>query len=246
VTVVDSTLLATTTRIWEWGYPSWYSWALFSTTTEALRVRNSTVTLVNSWLQGADRITVNSLTFPRWDRRPAAVIESGLLQIGPYTILSGGTGAGIQTGAFVHQTPGVGQVVRDPRTTLLSSGFQYPTQGQWLHATFHDWIVAGEPYRVGVAGPPNGFALLASGSAAITPLPTSLGLLAIDPTSLQMIGASTLDAANGHHEWNFVCPTNVPNGHVFAFQAAVIGPTGAVSLTLPSPFTVGWQHGRMP
>jgi len=119
-----------------------------------------------------------------------------------------------------------------------------------VHAVTHDFVVAGETYRVAVAGPANGFALLAVGSALFPRLPTSLGTLAIDPSSLQIIGAAAIPATVGYYvgnpAWNLPCPTNVPYGHVFAFQAAVLDPTGAITLTAPSPFTVGWQHGRIP
>ena len=249
VTAIDSNLLVTTTRIWQLGYMVYPPpFVEFSTTTEALRIRNSSVTLVNSWVWGADRITYNSYSPARWAPRPGAVIESGELIIGPFTILTGGSDSTGPREAFVRQTPGVGYVVRDPRTTLLGNlpGAGYATQNKWQHSTFHSWIVAGEPYQVVVAGPSGGFALLGVGSALTTPLHTGFGLLAIDPASLQLIGASSLASPNGDHQWTFVCPTNVPNGYVSAFQAAVLDPVDGFSLTLPSPFTVGWQHGRMP
>jgi len=31
-----------------------------------------------------------------------------------------------------------------------------------------------------------------------------------------------------------------------AVPAAVLDPTGAVTLTAPSPFTIGWEHLRIP
>ena len=36
----------------------------------------------------------------------------------------------------------------------------------------------------------------------------------------------------------------LPLGHLFGFQAAVLDPTGAISLTLGTPFTVGWEAGQ--
>lgn len=108
----------------------------------------------------------------------------------------------------------------------------------------HDWVVAGEPYRVWVTGPRNGFAFLAVGGAApgVTWTGTELGF----PLPGQVIGLAALDPVDGIHRWDLTCPAVVPSGPLFVFQALVLDPTGAVSLTTPSPFTVGWQHGRMP
>jgi hypothetical protein len=62
----------------------------------------------------------------------------------------------------------------------------------------------------------------------------------------QLIGLAALDQTTGLTQWSFTCPGNVPTGPLFAFQSVVLDSTGTMSLTIPSPFTVGWRNGRIP
>ncbi|MEO6593939.1 MAG: hypothetical protein ABIP94_04215, partial [Planctomycetota bacterium] len=75
---------------------------------------------------------------------------------------------------------------------------------------------------------------------------TSLGPLAITPASLTLLDIAPLSATNGAFEWTLHCPSTAAIAHAFCLQAAVLSPSGTLSLTVPSPLTVGWPHGQIP
>jgi len=121
-----------------------------------------------------------------------------------------------------------------------------PPQPTDIHAAYHSWMIAGEPYRVSVAGPSNGFALLLLGDWMPTPITTPFGPLAVDPVWAWFVAVAFLPAPYGYVEWTFACPSTAPNAHAFAFQALTLSPTGQLGLSAPSPLTVGWRHGGIP
>ncbi len=250
---IDSTALLTTTfvapvSIWP-GIP-------YEQTSEALRVSNSNVTLIGSVLYGNDGYyPPPNPAFPQqdWRERPAAVIESGTLRVGPATYLYGGlTGYPYplnRAWAYRFAPPATGTVEQDPRSLIYlmpDPPFVPPPIPTDIPATYHAWVVGGENFAVTVIGPPNGFALLAVGDWQPVPMPTSLGPLAITPCSLTILELAPLSASIGSFEWTLHCPTSAVVAHAFALQAAVLAPNGTLSLTVPSPLTVGWPHGQIP
>ena len=71
-------------------------------------------------------------------------------------------------------------------------------------------------------------------------------MLAMDPFTAGVIGLRRLSSI-GEAVWPMNCAVQAGVAHAFAFQAAVLdSSTGAISLTVPSPFTVGWPHGHRP
>jgi hypothetical protein len=251
IAVTDSTLLLSNTWLQAWFYPFPSS---YNTSTEMLRLIRSNVTMVVCTMYPAG----DGSTMPggRLRARRGAILEGSTLTIGPGTTLRGGEYIGgldpwgqplwVLSEAYTTLPPLSSQVLVDPRGA--HSGYttgSTPPQPTWAHASVHRYIVAGEDYLHSACGPPNGFAILAAGSKAITPIPTGHGLLAIDPPSLVVLGAVPLDQYGWHHI-TLRCPPYVPSSWQFAFQAAVLSPQGDISLTVPSPFTVGWQHGRIP
>ena len=58
----------------------------------------------------------------------------------------------------------------------------------------------------------------------------------------QVDGPLSVDASR--FEWTSFYPSVAPQGHDFAFQAALIAANGALSLSLPSPYGVSWVSGR--
>jgi hypothetical protein len=42
------------------------------------------------------------------------------------------------------------------------------------------------------------------------------------------------------------CEPTARIAHAYAFQAIMLAPDGTLQLSEPSPFTAGWQHGRIP
>ncbi|MEO6594000.1 MAG: hypothetical protein ABIP94_04535, partial [Planctomycetota bacterium] len=113
-------------------------------------------------------------------------------------------------------------------------------------AVFHDGLVGNETFHVSVAGPPGGCALLALGDLTPFPQATPFGTLAVDPLTITTIGFATLPPPNGWYEWTLFCPSSAAVAHAFVFQAMTLAPNGAMSLTVPSPFTVGWPAGQVP
>ena len=242
LTLTDSTMVLTNTVV-GWRWPQIYPYG-YTSTGPGILLRNSNATLIASAVLGASEGGPSASLAAR----PGARVESGTLTIGPYTSLRGGyTVQGLSNSSYYLPNPSLGQVFLDPRADPLTfSGLPYPTPIT-LNVTYHDWIVAGETYHIATAGPPGGWGLMAVGSAAITPVPLfGWGNLAMDPMSVQVIGMRQLDPIDGWTEWTMRCPAMVGTGHVFAFQAAVLAPNGAISLTLPSPFAVAWPHGQVP
>jgi hypothetical protein len=259
IQLTDSSLLLSSTWVtWvaPWlpgGQPS----INYTQTREALRLRNSNATLIASRVDGVREFRLNPPS--NWWEKPGAIIESGTLTIGPASLIRGGLfdtgfvdpwGQPIWdfTNGYELLSPQaqvfcdrLGQYSLHPYIPLRSP----PAQPTTLHATYHGWIVANEQYQVWTAGPPNGFAILAAGSAAIAPLPLPVGTLAIDPSFLVVLGAAPLDS-RGIATWTLHCPVYVPVSYLFAFQAGVLSPAGDIALTTASPFTVGWEHGRIP
>lgn len=219
---------------------------------EGLLVRNSHVTLTDSHVDGAPVL---------WDPwagvngpSPAAIVESGSLTLGPLSLLRGGYDPNFVNPPYPRTfyglrmpAGGTGVVIQDPLAiiTTVEPGTPAP-QVQRVSTVYHPWVVQNETYQVSLIGPPGGFALLAAGNSARTPLPVGFGDLWIEPASLLTVGIVPLAQQNGAATVRLHCSPNLPMGHVFAFQAAMLAPNGTVSLSLPSPFTVAWEAGRIP
>ncbi|MEO6595365.1 MAG: right-handed parallel beta-helix repeat-containing protein [Planctomycetota bacterium] len=243
IKVIDSTMLMTTTAVYhDPPYGGAFSFWAYQQTTEGIRLANSTVTIVNSSVRGNNHYGNNV-----WIARPAAVIESGTLRLGPFASLRGGLIPQFPYQAEGYAILGAGTVEKDFRATI-SQPVLSPNPPVLVDrsAVFHDWLVGNGTFRVSVAGPPGGCALLAL--ADMTPFPqvTPLGTLALDPFTLTTIGFATLPPPNGWYEWTLFCPSAAAVAHAFVFQAMTISPSGVLSLTLPSPFTVGWPAGQIP
>ncbi|HEX5051703.1 MAG TPA: hypothetical protein VFZ65_08030 [Planctomycetota bacterium] len=249
---IDSTALLTSTYV---DHVPSLAWPFnYEQTSEALRVHTSTVTLIDSVLYGNDRYDPPpAYPITNWIERPAAVIESGTLRVGPATRLYGGFSGfpypNEQAWAYRFAPPATGTVEQDPRSLIyhmpLPAYVPQPIPTD-IHATYHAWVVGGEDFQVTVAGPANGFGLLAIGDWQPLALPTSLGPLAVTPASLTLLDIAPLAAGNGSFEWTLHCPSTAAVAHAFCMQAAVLSPTGILSLTVPSPLTVGWPNGQIP
>ena len=244
VTAIDSDLSITTSLI-DWTGQYWWIPAAnrWTNTGPGLVVRNSHVAILGSIVEGADRIA----STPGLYAGVGARVESGSLDVGPYSTLAGGLAFGSRYGRYSMPSPTAGTITVDPRAAPLV----HPTATPWsvpgeIPATYHDWLVAGETYHVSVVGPNNGWAMLVVGGLAPTPVTVpGLGASPMDLASATVMGLRLLDS-NGWTEWTRQCPVNVPVALPFVFQAAVLAPTGSMALTYPSPFTVAWPHGYIP
>ena len=238
--IIDSQVLVTTTGI-RYAAPLTGMSTPYPITTEAMRITNSTVTLVGSVIRGASDYP---LGWP-YISRPGVVIESGMLRAGPASFVQGGsTSSGSQRGLWVLN-PSIGSVLADPRASIANPFPATSVVPETQHATYHSWVVANENFGVTVAGPANGFALIAFGDW-LPNTPSPLGPLAMDPTSVLPIELVALPAPNGYYQWTLNCPMNAPISHAYALQALTIAPSGALAVTLPSPLTVAWPRGPIP
>jgi hypothetical protein len=244
IMAIDSDLLLSTTRVTHAGpvpaFPFGYSYPM---TTEGVRVINSTVTCVGSIVWGADL----SLNGGSYASRAAVVVYSGLLRVGPATVLRGGITSTQPTmyAQGVAVVPGVGALHQDPRSTIVNPPSSPPFVTETMDAVYHDWVVANEAFHVTVAGPPNGFALLALGDW----LPggqSPFGPLELDPLTVVPVELVPLNATAGAYQWTLSCPIGAPVAKPFALQALTLAPGGALGTAIASPLTVGWPHGVPP
>jgi hypothetical protein len=244
ITAIDSSLLLSTTLVTHAGpvptFPSGYSYPM---TTEGIGILNSTVTCVGSIVRGANL----SLNGGPYASRPAVVVYSGVLRVGPVTVLRGGVTSTQPTmyAQGVAVVPGVGALHQDPRSTIVNPPSSPPIVTETMDAVYHDWVVANEVFHVTVAGPPNGFALLALGEW----LPggqSPFGPLDLDPLTVVPVELVPLNATGGFYQWTLSCPIGAPVAKPFALQALTLAPGGALATTFASPLTVGWPHGVPP
>jgi len=238
--VLDSNIVITTCII---DYATPWTGSGYAQTTEALRVVNSTVTAIGSVIRGA-----GSAGGGAYQSRPAVVVHSGTFRVGPFTSLMGGlTGSWPPyERAYDIINPSIGSLESDPRSTIASlPTLSPPPVPITLDATFHSWVTANETFGVTVAGPANGFAVLAFGDWQ-PGSPTPIGSLDIAPSSAFSLALAPLSATNGTCQWTFACPLTAPVAHAYVMQGITLAPNGAFGITVASPLTVGWPHGVTP
>lgn len=240
LTLEDSTATLTNTVV-RWVGPHPQQQFRYTQTSPALWLQRSHATVIASTLDGASDGGMTNY----W-AMPGALVESGDLDIGPYSLLRGGNIFNTRWTGIQVNSPSIVRI--DSRALVVNGlGGIPPLVHADLDSTFHDYLIGGEIYHVSVAGPRGGWGLMTVGSATLQPVPLpGVGLLAIEPATLSVIGLQPLAAQDGWSEWTSRVPANVPTGHVFAFQCATLAPNGTIALALPSPFTVAWPNGWIP
>jgi hypothetical protein len=208
-----------------------------------LYLLRSTATLSNCTLRGHPGNIPPHVIGPG---RPAVLLESSTVNIGPYTTLSQQVSSPAGLGAI---NPPMCLVRRDPRTVIVT---QWASTGMpVIHGPIHSSatsfsVVAKEPYTVWVDGPASGFALLGFDHLLPAPVPTPLGELWLDPFRYTPVAILALAAGTGQGSWSTTCPASAPVDIPFVFQSLTLAPDGTLAATLPSPFTVGWEYYRIP
>ena len=180
--------------------------------------------------------------------QPAVVLEDSTLRIGPSSRVLGGSFGSGPMFAYTAQDPATCTVEMDPRATVENINIITAPQPTPTHfgTVFHSWIVAGEDYGVAVAGPENGFALLALGSLLHAPVPTLFGETLIDLATMQPVELFALPSPEGCVQRVYNCPATAPVATPFVFQALTLSPSGAFGRSIPSPLTVAWPQGVLP
>lgn len=239
---VDCGAVLTSTSV-SWTSPFPLTQYQYTRTDYSLRLVNSRVDVIGSYIRGPSRL---STTNPLLLDHPAVGVVSGEIEVGPSSWIEGGYYNG---NPIYCMSIGTLATARADTRAVLVPGYGGTPQVTWgrYDATYHDRLIGGEAYHVGVAGPANGFGLMAVGSSALVPTPLpGFGLLALDPASVLILGLQALHPTTGWAEWTSAVPANVPNDHVFAFQCATLAPNGVLGLAKPSPFTVAWPNGVSP
>ncbi len=248
LTVVDSNLLMTTTLVTHtFPSPVGPPWA-FATTAHGVRVVNSNITAIGSLVNGANEPP--SVPNGFYPSRPAVRVESGTFRVGPATTIRGGTSPSSPPPHNHHYgfevvDPTIGSVHQDARGTIVNPPLTPTVVGEWMHATYHSWVIANQVFGVRLYGPANGFALLCFGDW-LPNTPSPFGPLAIDPGTVLPIELVALPPPDGYHEWFLSCPLTAPVAHGFALQALTIAPNGALGVTVPSPLMVSWPANVIP
>jgi hypothetical protein len=245
VVVVDSTIALQRSQFWIGSSAiPWPGTPPLATTSFApLYLLRSTATLSNCTLRGHPGSIPPYVFGPG---RPAVLLESSTVNIGPYTTLSQQVSSPAGLGAI---NPPMCLVRRDPRTVIVT---QWASTGMpVIHGPIHSSatsfsVVAKEPYTVWVDGPASGFALLGFDHLLPAPVPTPLGELWLDPFRYTPVAILALAAGTGQGSWSTTCPASAPVDIPFVFQSLTLAPDGTLAATLPSPFTVGWEYYRIP
>ena len=205
----------------------------------------STATLSSCSLPGHPFASGPVVFGPAWS---AVLMDQSTLHIGPYTTLSPGSPFTAPPG-FYAVNPSQCMVRRDPRSSIpyqpAYPGLQVVNEP--IHATTTSFsVVADEPYGVWVDGPGSGFALLGFDQLQPAPVATPFGELWLDPFRFTPVALLPLAAVTGEGTWSEICPASAPIDVPFVFQSLTLAPDGTLGITLPSPFTVGWEYFRIP
>jgi hypothetical protein len=216
----------------------------YTNTTPAITLTNSTLTITDSIIEG-------SWGYPTAPQhQPAVRLVDSTMNLGPGSNLYGGLPLSVPvwTTAYTSQSPIPSYVYLDPRTVTSGSSGNVNTIPQYLHATYIDSTVANDWATVTFAGPSNGFALLLLGDLPLQPTLTQFGSLNIDPSSVMLVDLVALPggALLGFMTKDYFVPASAQNAHAYSIQALTLAPTGALGLTMATPFCVGWEHGRVP
>ncbi len=241
LSIVDSTVRMTTTAMW--GVPPAASGG-YLTPSSAISLVNSTLTVTNSVVNGTWAFTSASIP------NPGVLLTNSTMYLGPGTTVRGGKYYGSTWPPYCPAYLGLAPVViayKDPRTVIDFSTTNVPTITQEIDATFVDFAVANDWFTTVVAGPSDGFALLMLGDLSPLPTTTPFGSLWIDPMTLMFVDIVPLPAsATGVAGRDYFIPASAQNAHAYVVQSLTLAPSGVLGLTLPSPFCVGWEHGRLP
>ena len=207
---------------------------MFEISSPTLRLVDSTVTLSDSVILGADQGRTNY---------PTAAFEllRSTVHIGPTNVVLGGTWNPFGTETFAT---GQGTVIRDPRALVRSEPITSTVvqRFEYQHHTACGQVDRNRSFLGSMTGPPNGFGVLALGFPLPSALPGPLGDLWLDPTQISFVAAGPLNEV-GFTNRTLFCHANVPIEPFYSFQAGWLGPDGTFGLARPVTFMVGWEPG---
>lgn len=206
-------------------------------TSPTIQIDNSTVRFSDSIVTGA--ADCGSMYNGPQNARFAVEILSGTLLMGPTSQFYGGLNLGVP----VMAVGTAGTAVVDPRS--INTGFWGSTvvQNQRIDSVYMERVIRNQGFGIVVAGPPNGFMLLAIGLPMAQAVALPFGDLLLDPNAMAVMGLGGLDQ-NGYVMQHYSVPAIAPMDRLFAFQAATLSVNGAIGLTRPSVFSISWEGGH--
>lgn len=177
--------------------------------------------------------------------QPGVILDQSVMEVGP----DAGVYAGIPWPASSYLTEGQGssEVHLDARGWIqnLPSAAHAQPMPRDLHATMYGNAAPGETFDYGIAGPPNGFALMVLGAYATSPVSSPLGDVWLLPQALSVVANVPLDA-QGYHWGSLSVPAGVGSSFVFGLQSLLVGPGGTLEVSRATPFVLGWQSNLAP
>jgi hypothetical protein len=210
-------------------------------TVPGIRSIRSTVTTAGSLIEG--------YSGPWGSSGPGASLDQSIFHVGPETRFAGALPGGVPgagLGIRFDPSPVGSQVYVDPRATVVSAQIVPPFSSLRRSTTYHSWITPGDYYGLRHLGPPGGFSLMVFGDLLPTPIPSPFGNLAFDPFTATAVDLVALAPADGSYLWGGLCPTGVPVGRPFVFQALTLATDGTFGVSDPSPVLVFWQPNLLP
>lgn len=217
----------------------------YQQTSPAISLVDSTLTVAGCLIRGSDWYA------PGLIARPGVWLSNSTVYVGPGTTLTGGRvqyfpGWPVSyLYSFFPITPTPSPVYQDPRSLIVPGWATIAPRD--IDATYLNYAVANQTFRTWVAGPIDGFALLMLGDWSPAPIATPYGDLLVDPQTAMFVELLPLPAAmSGAAIRDYFVPSSALNAHAYALQSLTLSPAGVLGLTLPTPFAVGWEHGRLP
>ena len=173
--------------------------------------------------------------------RPVEVVRSNVLMTNCYVGPDGVSNA-LFGQVYFNNSPGIR--ARGWIQNLPSAAHAQPMPRD-LHATMYGNAAPGETFDYGIAGPPNGFALMVLGAYATSPASSPLGDVWLLPQALSVVANVPLDA-QGYHWGSLSVPAGVGSPFVFGLQSLLVGPGGTLEVSRATPFVLGWQSNLSP
>jgi hypothetical protein len=177
--------------------------------------------------------------------QPAVYLDHGILEMGPDSFVIGGDQF---MPGYLMSGSGSEFVYQDPRSyiNLVPGGLNNTSPiPRDLHTTMYPAASPGETFDYGITGPPNGFGLMVLGAYDLAPHPTPLGDVWLHPQALSVVACEPLDA-EGWHIGALSVPAGVDSSFVYGLQSLLVGPSGALEVSRPTPLVLGWERTRSP
>ncbi|MFN3241609.1 MAG: hypothetical protein ACE37K_08875 [Planctomycetota bacterium] len=240
VEVVRSSVRFSNCIVYHEAGPPWPFPQAFFNSSPGIEIDHGRVSLDITTVRGASWVQSLGLI-----RTPAVYLNAGVLEVGPDARLY--AGQPWPADSYDTEAMGLSEVYVDPRgyiQNLPQNPHPHPIPRD-LHTTMYPAASPGETFDYGITGPPNGFGLMVLGAYELAPHPTPLGDVWLHPQALSVVACEPLDA-EGWHIGALSVPAGVDSSFVYGLQSLLVGPSGALEVSRPTPLVLGWERTRSP